>query len=100
MCMSFVPTSGGAMWAHGALYMRCRRKIPVRMWCCTGVPHVTTVIETSCRLRKKKLVILDGLQDYIVTDSENVLLICRKSEEQRIRQFVNDAKTRFGNEYT
>ena len=54
------------------------------------------IVSTS----EKKLVILDGLQDYIVTDSENVLLICRKSEEQRIRQFVNDAKTRFGNEYT
>lgn len=53
------------------------------------------IISTS----EKKLVILDGLEDYIVTDSENVLLICRKSEEQRIRQFVNDAKTRFGNEY-
>lgn len=54
------------------------------------------IVSTS----EKKLVILDGLQDYIVTDSENVLLICRKSEEQRIRQFVNDAKTHFGNEYT
>ena len=49
---------------------------------------------------EKKLVILDGLEDYIVADTDNVLLICRKSEEQRIRQFVNDAKTRFGNEYT
>ena len=35
-----------------------------------------------------------------ITSLLNVLLICRKSEEQRIRQFVNDAKTRFGNEYT
>ena len=49
---------------------------------------------------EKKLVILDGLEDCIVADTDNVLLICRKSEEQRIRQFVNDAKTRFGNEYT
>ena len=46
-----------------------------------------------------KLVILEGLEDYIVTDSDDVLLVCRRSEEQRIRQFVNDAKTRFGNEY-
>ncbi|MBQ8424215.1 MAG: mannose-1-phosphate guanylyltransferase [Coprobacter sp.] len=48
---------------------------------------------------EEKLVILDGLKDYIVTDSENVLLICRKGEQQRIRQFVNDAKTKFGNGY-
>lgn len=46
-----------------------------------------------------KLVILEGLENYIVTDSDDVLLVCRRSEEQRIRQFVNDAKTRFGNEY-
>ena len=46
-----------------------------------------------------KLVVLEGLQDYIVTDSDDVLLICRRSEEQRIRQLVNDAKARYDNEY-
>ncbi len=37
-----------------------------------------------------KIAVVQGLEDYIVVDTDNALLICRKSEEQRIRQFVND----------
>lgn len=46
-----------------------------------------------------KLVVLQGLDDYIVAESDNVLLICRKSEEQRIKHFVTDVKFRYGDEY-
>lgn len=49
---------------------------------------------------KDKLVVIEGLKNYIVADSDNVLLICRKDEEERIRQIVNDAKAKFGNEFT
>ena len=48
---------------------------------------------------KDKLVVIEGLKNYIVADSDNVLLICRKDEEERIRQIVNDAKAKFGNEF-
>lgn len=47
----------------------------------------------------EKLVVLNGLDGYIVAESDNVLLICKKEEEQRIRQFVTDAKIEFGEEY-
>ena len=33
-------------------------------------------------------VIVQGLDNYIVAEKDNALLICRRSEEQRIRQFV------------
>lgn len=46
-----------------------------------------------------KLVVLQGLDDYIVAESDNVLMICKKSEEQRIKHFVTDVKFRFGDEY-
>lgn len=46
-----------------------------------------------------KLVVLQGLNDYIVVEDGNVLLICKREEEQRIRQFVTDAKIQFGNKY-
>ena len=46
-----------------------------------------------------KLIVLDGLNDYIVVESEKALLICRKQEEQRIKQMVNDVKIRKGQEY-
>ncbi len=48
---------------------------------------------------KNKLVVLDGLTDYIVVESEDVLLVCKKSEEQQIRQFVNDVKSLKGDKF-
>lgn len=44
------------------------------------------------RMPKDKLVVLQGLEDYIVVEEKGVLLICQKQEEQRIKQFVNDIK--------
>ena len=46
-----------------------------------------------------KLVILQGLEDFIVVESENTLLICKKNEEQKIKQFVNDVKIEKGEQY-
>lgn len=46
-----------------------------------------------------KLVVVQGLKDYIIADAGDVLLICPKAEEQRIKQMVNDAKISFGNKY-
>ncbi|GAB4293872.1 MAG: mannose-1-phosphate guanylyltransferase [Marinilabiliales bacterium] len=46
-----------------------------------------------------KLIVIEGLQDYILVESENALLICRKSQEQNLRQIVNDIKLRKGEDY-
>ena len=46
-----------------------------------------------------KLVVVSGLNDYIIADAGDVLLVCPKSEEQRIKQMVNDAKVNFGDKY-
>ena len=46
-----------------------------------------------------KLVVIQGLEGYIVAESEKALLICKKEEEQRIKHFVTDVKFRFGDEY-
>ena len=50
-------------------------------------------------LPKNKVAVIQGLEDVIVVDSEDVLLICKKVEEQRIKQFVNDVKLDSGEEY-
>jgi len=39
-----------------------------------------------------KLVVLQGLEDYIVVEAEGTLLVCKKKDEQLIRQFVSDVK--------
>lgn len=36
---------------------------------------------------QEKKVVIQGLNDYIVAEKDNVLLICKISEEQRIKQF-------------
>ena len=46
------------------------------------------------------LAVIEGLQDMIVAQNGNVLLICRKQNEQSIRQIVADVDNKFGNQYT
>jgi mannose-1-phosphate guanylyltransferase len=48
---------------------------------------------------KEKLVVLQGLEDYIVVESEGVLMICKKQDEQQIRNFVNDVKVSKGEKF-
>lgn len=47
----------------------------------------------------EKLVILQGLDDYIVVEANNTLMVCQKSQEQNVKQIVADVKNRFGSEY-
>jgi len=46
-----------------------------------------------------KVVGLEGLNDYIVVESDNTLLVCKKSDEQQIRQFVNNVLLEKGEKY-
>lgn len=55
--------------------------------------------ENIVSLPAGKLAVIQGLDGYIVAESGNVLLICKKDEEQRIKQFVSDAKLKYGEEY-
>ncbi|MBS4062043.1 MAG: mannose-1-phosphate guanylyltransferase [Bacteroidetes bacterium] len=48
---------------------------------------------------KNKLVVLQGLNDYIVVEDDHSLLVCRKQDEQKIRQFVNDIKVEKGDKF-
>ncbi len=47
----------------------------------------------------KKLVLIQGLDGYIVVDSGESLMICKKDEEQRIKQFVGDIQSRKGSNF-
>ena len=48
---------------------------------------------------KDKLVIMQGLEDYIVVESDGILLICKKEDEQQIRTIVNDVKVEKGERF-
>jgi mannose-1-phosphate guanylyltransferase len=47
-------------------------------------------------LPKDKLAVIQGLDDYIVVDADNILLICRKEDEQKIKNYVNDVRLEKG----
>jgi mannose-1-phosphate guanylyltransferase len=55
--------------------------------------------ENIVALPQGKLAVIDGLSGYLVAESDNVLLICKKDDEAKIRQFVNDAVVSFDGEY-
>ncbi len=47
----------------------------------------------------EKLVVIDSLNDYLIAETDNVLLICPRENEKRIRQFVNDAQVKFDGKF-
>ncbi|HET9505586.1 MAG TPA: mannose-1-phosphate guanylyltransferase [Hymenobacter sp.] len=47
----------------------------------------------------ERLVVVQGLEGYIVAEYDNVLLICQRSEEQRVKDFVADVKAKKGTGY-
>ncbi len=50
------------------------------------------------KVDSNKLVVIQGLDNYLVNESENVLLICKLDAEKKFRVFVNDAKNK-GEDY-
>ena len=50
-------------------------------------------------LPQNKLAVIDGLEGYLIAESDNVLLICKKDEEHSIRKYVNDAQIKLGEDY-
>ncbi len=44
------------------------------------------------KMPKDKLVVINDLEGYIVAEYDNVLMICKKDDEQKVKQFVTDAE--------
>jgi len=51
------------------------------------------------RANKDKIVIIDGLNDYIIVDKDEVLLIFPKEKEQNIKKVLQKVKDKFGESY-
>lgn len=63
--------------------------------------HVTIIDAKNCivRVPDNKLVLLQGLEEYIVVDTKDVLMICKKEKEQEIKEYVADLKRNKGEKY-
>ena len=46
-----------------------------------------------------KLVMIQGLEDYIVVDTKDVLLICKREKEQEIKEYVAEVKKNKGEKF-
>jgi mannose-1-phosphate guanylyltransferase len=60
-----------------------------------------TYDSNDCIIRspKDKLVVIQGLEGYLVADCDNVLMICKKDDEKQIRSIVNDVKSEKGEKF-
>jgi len=47
----------------------------------------------------KKLVVLQGLDEFIIVDTKDVLLICKKNKEQDIKEYVAEIKRNKGDKF-
>ncbi len=56
---------------------------------------------TNCIVKtpQERLVVVDGLTDFIVAEYDNVLMICPKKDEQRVKDFLADAKNKKGQHF-
>ena len=50
-------------------------------------------------LEPGKLAIVQGVDDMIIAEQKGVLLVCKKAEEQRIKEFVAEAQEKFKGKY-
>ena len=46
-----------------------------------------------------KLVVLQGISDCIVVQTDDVLLICKKSDEQKIKSVVNEIRIHYAGKF-
>jgi mannose-1-phosphate guanylyltransferase len=46
-----------------------------------------------------KLVVLQGLEGFIVVDTKDALLICKKEKEQEIKDYIAEVKKATGDKY-
>lgn len=63
--------------------------------------RVKTYNTKNCivNMPNNKVAVIQGLEDYIIVDTDEVLLICKKEEEQQIKQYVTDVKIDFGDRF-
>jgi mannose-1-phosphate guanylyltransferase len=51
-------------------------------------------------LPSNKLAVITDLEGFIIAEADNVLLICKRENEQKIRQYVNDVNVKFDGKYS
>lgn len=50
-------------------------------------------------LPKDKIAVISGLKEYIVVDTDDVLLVCPRAEEQNIKKYIDEVKFHNGDKH-
>lgn len=63
--------------------------------------NVMIIDASECMVKApdKKLVVLQGLEQFIVIDTPDVLLVCERNREQQIKEYVAEVKRNKGENY-
>jgi mannose-1-phosphate guanylyltransferase len=63
--------------------------------------NVIVIDATKCMVSmpKDKLLLLQGVDDCIIVDTPDFLLICKKDNEQHIKEYVAEVKRNKGDRY-
>ena len=62
--------------------------------------HLVDTSDNMIYTETDKLVVIDGIKDYIVVDTEDVLMLFPKKKEQEIKELLSEIKNNFGTNYT
>jgi len=63
--------------------------------------NVITIDSTRCMVSAphEKLLVLQGMDDFIIVDTKDALMICKKEKEQAIKEYVAEVKRKKGDKY-
>lgn len=63
--------------------------------------HIFPYSTHNClvQLPKDKIAVIEGLDDYIIVDTEDVLLICPKGSEQDIKSYIANVRYKTGDKH-
>lgn len=66
-----------------------------------GGGHVIVFDTERCMIKTpaNKMVVLQGMEDFIVVDTNDVLMICKREKEQDIKEYVAEVKRNKGDKY-
>ncbi|HVZ55786.1 MAG TPA: mannose-1-phosphate guanylyltransferase [Chitinophagaceae bacterium] len=62
---------------------------------------VMVIDSTKCMVHvpDNKLVLLQGLEDFILVDTQDVLLVCKREKEQEIKEYVAEVRRNMGDRF-
>ena len=95
--------SGDFGWSDigtwGSLYQQSRKDKYANVKPAEGC-YTYDTRNTIISLPKDKVAIISGLRDYIIVDTDDVLMICPRSEEQNLKKYIDDIKFNQGDKFS